>query len=594
MYSTKNPDNYSTISEDIKKIEDIFNSFELRGSRDKILEALADFEQRTSVYVEDPNFSPIIKWYKSLFLQEADYVQRAEELLDKALALLEEKSEPFFLRWKLKVCLSLGYVHQAQCNYVDADFYLKEAAELALMEPHLSKFLGEIYSHLADVNLNLNRYTQAKKYVTLEKEISYEKYRENRSDYSSAIIYAYSLVNYSRVKRIFNLMDHDINRSLEEAIGIFEKLNYAKGLLKARLEQVEFQFVLNLIENALETALVLEGDFKEKGMYLEFIEAGLLAAKIYKTMLDYDQTETKLNDLIVLAEERGLDLKQIMADVFYEMGTVYYETDRETEAFQYYRQSAKIGMVGGVKRTIIRTFNAARLIDKYKARKLITSDLVYQDAMFVRDRLERNVSPFTASKTKVKLFASTLFVDIVGFTSLMRKSDEDLTVKMFDEIIDRLCVVIYQNHGYIDKFLGDGFMAIFEHNGSLDADVAFNAIKAGVDINRAINHKNRRLKKVYGLDSGIRFRMGLSTGEIYAIVLGNYIKREFTYLGNSVNLASKLESMATNQFILIDKETYDLLKHRIIAEPKQIVIPSLGETIAYQFYRFVRYGEKVQ
>lgn len=115
---------------------------------------------------------------QSLFLQEADYVQRAEELLDKALALLEEKSEPFFLRWKLKICLSLGYVHQSQCNYVDADFYLKEAAELTLMEPHLSKFLGEIYSHLADVNLNLNRYTQAKKYVTLEKEISYEKYRK--------------------------------------------------------------------------------------------------------------------------------------------------------------------------------------------------------------------------------------------------------------------------------------------------------------------------------------------------------------------------------------------------------------------------------
>ena len=594
MSSAKNLDNYSTISGDIKKIEDIFNSFKLRGTRENILKALADFEQRTSVYAEDPDISPIIKWYKSLFLQKADHVQRAEELLDKALALLEEKSEPFFLRWKLKVCLSLGYVHQAQCNYVDADFYLKEAAELALMEPHLSKFLGEIYSHLADVNLNLNRYTQAKKYVTLEKEISYEKYRENRSDYSSAIIYAYSLVNYSRVKRIFNLMDHDINRSLEEAIGIFKKLNYAKGLLKARLEQAEFQFILNLIENALETALVLEDDFKENGMYLEFIEAGLLAAKIYKTMLDYDQTETKLNDLIVLAEERGLGLKQIMADVFYKMGSVCYETDREKEAFQYYRQSAKVGMVGGVKRTIIRAFNAARLIDKYKARELITSDLVYQDAMFVRDRLERNVSPFIASKTKVKLFASTLFVDIVGFTSLMRKSDEDLTVKMIDEIIDRLCIVIYQNHGYIDKFLGDGFMAIFEHNGSLDADVAFNAIKAGVDINRAINHKNRRLKKVYGLDSGIRFRMGLSTGEIYAIVLGNYIKREFTYLGNSVNLASKLESMATNQFILIDKETYDLLKHRIIAEPKQIVIPSLGKTNAYQFFRLARYGEKVQ
>jgi len=573
------------IENDIKKIENIFHSFDRNGSKKQTLEALACFEQRTSNYLENRCLSAIIKWYKNLFLQELKHFPRAEELLDDALSVLEEKTEPLLLRWKLKAYLSLSYVHQAQWNYIDAEFYLKEAAELALSDPSLSKFLGEIYSLLAMVNLNLNRHSQARKYVTLEKDISYEKYRENRSDDSSAIIYAYSLVNYSRVKRIFNLIDHDINQSLEEAISIFNKLNYEKGLLKARLEQAEFQYVMNLMEKSLETASDLERNFEEKGMYIEFIQAGLLVVKIFKTMLEYEQAEEKLNHLLVLAREQGLDQEQIMADVFFEMGSFYYDTDREADAFEYFRQSAKAGMVAGNKGVIIRTYNAARLINKYKAKELLTSDLVYQDAMFVKDRIGQSINPFTKTKTKIKLFATTLFVDIVGFSSLMKRSDEKSTVTMIDELIDRMCLVVYRHNGYIDKFLGDGFMAIFEHGPAMVQEAALNAVKAGGDIHRAINHKNRRLKKAYGMDTNINVRMGVSTGEIYAIFLGNYIKREFTYLGNSVNLASKLESMATSQLMLIDVETYNLVKHGIIAKQKRIFIAGLGETDVYQVSR---------
>jgi len=593
MDSTINLDSYSTIEKEIKKIEDIFNSYELTGPKKHLLKALAHFEQRTSIYSEDPHFSAIIKWHKSLFLQKTNYFPRAEELLDEAMILLEKRTEPFLLRWKVKIYLSLGHVHRAQSNYVDADYYLKEAVELILLEPLLSEYLGETHYLLADVNLNLNRYTQAKKYITLEKEISYKKHKENKSD-SSAIIYAYSLVNFCRIKRLFGLIDPNFMHYIEEAIEIVSKLNYKKGMLKALLEQAEMQYEMKLEDKALETALVLEHEFKEKRMYLELLETGLLVAKIYKTILEYDRAETKLNDLIILSKEKGLDQKQVMADVFFEMGSICYETVRENEAFQYFKQSAKVSMVGGVKRSIIRTFNAARLINKRKAKEFLTSDLVHQDAMFVRDRLEQNISLFTTSKAKVKLFASTIFIDIVGFSSLMRESDENLTVQMIDELIDRLCIIIYLNHGYIDKFLGDGFMAIFEHGDSLNQATAFNAIRAAVDIYRAIRHKSRRLKKVYGLDNSIRVRMGISTGQIYAIFLGNFIKSEFTYLGNSVNLASKLESVATNDFILIDETTYHLLENMVIAERKQIDLPSLGETVAYHFSRLARMRERDQ
>ena len=110
--------------------------------------------------------------------------------------------------------------------------------------------------------------------------------------------------------------------------------------------------------------------------------------------------------------------------------------------------------------------------------------------------------------------------------------------------------------------------------------------------NNEKNHKNRKLRKFYGSDKNIQVRIGISTGEIYAILLGNYIKTEFTYLGNSVNLASKLESRATEQCILIDNLSYDLVKERIMSEPEHIFIPGLGKTEAYKVLRLARMHDR--
>ena len=577
---------------DIEKIQEIFDAFELKGSKAQILESLVEFERQTSAQMAVPHLSAIIKWHKNLFLQKTSHLARAEQLLDEALDLLENRPEPIFRRWKLKMYLSLGYVHQGQRNYFDAESYLKDALELALSETSLSKFLGEIYSLLSKVNLSLDRYSLARKYVSLEKEKSQEYYTANPSDDSFANIYAYALVNYSRINRMIRLVDQGVKGHLAEAVRIFNRLGNEKGLLLARLEKAEFHYLINRVDSALDASLNLLPVFEKKEMYKEALQAGLLSAKICRKMLDYEQAESKLNDLLTLAKERQLESDPLIADALYEIGSVCYAINEEAKAISYFRESAKAGMVLGIKNIIVRAFNAVRSIDRYKAKELLTSDLVYEDAMFVRNRIGRVISPFKESRAKAKLFASTLFVDIVDFSRMMKRSDEGLTVKMIDELIDRMYLIIYHHNGYIDKFLGDGFMAIFEHGYGLEKDAAFNTVKSGMDIHRALNHKNRKLRKVYGADKNISVRIGISTGEIYAMLLGNYIKTEFTYLGNSVNLASRLESLATKQFMLIDEQTHTLVKERIMSDPEQIVIPGLGKTTAYKVLRLARMHER--
>ena len=173
----------------IKQIKDIFLSFDLTDSKSHLMESLARYEKQTAAYMNIPGLSAIVRWHKNLFLQKSHHLLRAEQLLDEAIDLLEDNPEPIFKRWKLKIYLSLGYVHEAQWNYLDAKSYLKDAEELALSDAPLNKFLGEIYSLLSKINLCLGQYNRAKRYVTLEKEKSQENYAANPSDESPANIW---------------------------------------------------------------------------------------------------------------------------------------------------------------------------------------------------------------------------------------------------------------------------------------------------------------------------------------------------------------------------------------------------------------------
>lgn len=582
------------LEKNIQEIEDIYHSFDLMVSEPKILDALSKFEHQTADFVTFPELNAIINYHKNLFLQKVYRFPRAEQLLDEALVVLDDKTKPFFQQWLVRIFISLGYVHKSACNYIDADTYLNDALSLALSNNSLSDYLPEIYSLLSTVNLFLCRNSEAKQFAVKSKKVAYEKYQSNPTGNENAASYAYALVNSCRTSRLIGLIDPSLKLNLDEAKDIFIKTSNEKGHYLAMLELVELQCAMNVVDDTLDMALELEHFFIKRGMHREVIQAGLVSAKILQKMLSFEHAIDKLTEISVSAKKHldlG-DLDILMTDIYYEIGMAYYKMNEEDQAMAYFRKTARLGMVLGIKSIIVKSFKAALPIDKFKARELLTSDLVYDEALFSRNRVDRSINPFREPKTRVKVTATTMFVDIIDFTAIMMGSDEDLTVKMVDEFIDRICLIIYLHNGYIDKFLGDGVMAIFEHGKSTSSDVALNTIKCGLDILRALKHKNYKLKKRYGINRNIDVRIGISTGVIYAILLGNYIKTEFTYLGNSVNLASKLEQQATNQVVLADRKTYELVHEKVMSTPESINIHGIGVTEAYKIDRLKRANER--
>ena len=162
--------NTSQIEKNITKIKETFESFDIKGPKSQILESLRHFELNTAKYKDTGPLSAVIKWHKSQFLQKTSYFPRAEQLLDEALELIENSTQPIFQHWILKIYISLGYVHLAQLNYLDSDSYLKDALNMALSESTQSIFLGEIYPLLSTVNLRLGRHSQGtrRRYVAGE------------------------------------------------------------------------------------------------------------------------------------------------------------------------------------------------------------------------------------------------------------------------------------------------------------------------------------------------------------------------------------------------------------------------------------------
>ena len=112
--------------------------------------------------------------------------------------------------------------------------------------------------------------------------------------------------------------------------------------------------------------------------------------------------------------------------------------------------------------------------------------------------------------------------------------------------------IIFEHGGTLDKYIGDGLMAIFGAPTATEED-ALNAVKAAVTMQKRLVHLNTELTaEGYGQ---ISVGIGLHTGEATIGYIGSNKRSEYTAIGDTVNLASRLESNAVGGQILMSEAT---------------------------------------
>jgi len=158
--------------------------------------------------------------------------------------------------------------------------------------------------------------------------------------------------------------------------------------------------------------------------------------------------------------------------------------------------------------------------------------------------------------------ASILFTDVREFTAYSETTNPEEVVEALNEYFGIATQYILEYGGYVDKFIGDAVLGVFgvpvPHT-----DHAERAVKAAVAMQkelqqRASQNKNPLLSRI-----GI----GMNTGVVVSGNLGSQVKMEYTVIGDSVNIASRLNDIAGPGEIIISKDLYQLTKDMVFVHP---------------------------
>jgi len=180
--------------------------------------------------------------------------------------------------------------------------------------------------------------------------------------------------------------------------------------------------------------------------------------------------------------------------------------------------------------------------------------------------------------------ATVLFTDIRGFTSLSEDKEPEYIVDMLNDHFTRITEVIIRHGGHIDKFVGDAAMAVF---GIIkeNPDHAKDAVKAALEIMDLIEAGALENKNTAPV---LRIGIGINTGKMVSGNLGSPKKMEYTVIGDNVNIASRLTSLADPGEILISGETHDQLnKSKEFKFKPKGLLPLKGRKIKIRVFKLL-------
>jgi adenylate cyclase len=150
-----------------------------------------------------------------------------------------------------------------------------------------------------------------------------------------------------------------------------------------------------------------------------------------------------------------------------------------------------------------------------------------------------------------------LFSDIRGFTSISERMSPPELVAMLNDYYTRMIDVLFDNGGTLDKTIGDAIMAVFGAPVN-DPEAAAKAVRTGLQMQEALKGFNaeRRAKNLEPFEIGI----GINTGVVVAGNLGSNKQFSYTVIGEEVNLASRMCSVAKKGQVIITEATYRKVK----------------------------------
>jgi class 3 adenylate cyclase/tetratricopeptide (TPR) repeat protein len=152
---------------------------------------------------------------------------------------------------------------------------------------------------------------------------------------------------------------------------------------------------------------------------------------------------------------------------------------------------------------------------------------------------------------------TVLFCDMKGFTPLSEQLGPETMYAMMDEVYEILIHKVHEYEGTVNEMTGDGVMALFGAPIALE-DAPQRAIRTAIAIHKEMTRFNERMRQEKGEFPLVKMRVGIHTGPVVVGTLGNDLRVEFKAVGDTVNLASRMESLAEPGTTYISEDTFKI------------------------------------
>ena len=152
---------------------------------------------------------------------------------------------------------------------------------------------------------------------------------------------------------------------------------------------------------------------------------------------------------------------------------------------------------------------------------------------------------------------TVLFADIKGSMELLADLDPEDAQKLFDPVLERMIEAVHRYEGTVNKVMGDGIMALFGAPLAHE-DHAVRACYAALRMQETVTRYADSVQRSHGMP--VTIRVGLNSGQIVVRAIGNDLQMDYTVIGQTVHLASRMEQMARPASVLITANTLQLVE----------------------------------
>jgi len=273
----------------------------------------------------------------------------------------------------------------------------------------------------------------------------------------------------------------------------------------------------------------------------ENTEVNIVLSDINMPEMDGLTLLTRLNDVSPL-------IKAVIVSAYGDMDNIRVAMNRG--AFDFLTKPVNFDDLDiTIKKTISHVSQLKKTLDAIKENNILK---MYVDETVLNFMNRREYE--TTLMVNETIEATAMFIDICSFTTISENEPADTVVKLLNNYFDAMVKEIIKQNGYIDKFIGDAIMAVFRGDFHLDR-----AIDASLGVRNAI-------EQLPSFEDGITFlpkvSIGINSGEMISGNIGsiNLRRLDYTVVGDVVNTAQRLQSVAKEGQILITETAYEKVK----------------------------------